>query len=144
MPVVSRDVIWPLSQIRVISSELANLHVRRLHQLFMSRAHACSSGAVFVTVTVRAARCRKPTSIAETHGRSQRRCARTPHRRRIASEKLYTAAVPTAALESDRRDSNCGSPCEGKFVLIVRFSPIAGVSALNMAGPQWVYAIFHG
>jgi len=44
------------------------------------RAHACSSGAVFVTVTVRAARCRKPTSIAGNHGRSQRRCARTPTR----------------------------------------------------------------
>ena len=28
------------------------------------RAHVCSSGAVFVIVTVRAARCRKPTSIA--------------------------------------------------------------------------------
>ena len=54
------------------------------------------------------------------------------------------AAVPTAALECDHRDSNCGSPCEGKFVLIVTFSPIAGASALNMAGPQWVYAIFHG
>ena len=50
---------------------------------------------------------------------------------------------PTAALESDHRDSNCGSPCEGKFV-IVTFSHIAGASALNMAGPQWVYAIFHG
>jgi hypothetical protein len=55
----------------------------------------------------------------------------------------YTAPAPTAPLESDQRDSNCGSPCEGKFV-IVTFSPIAGASALNMAGPQWVYAIFHG
>ena len=36
------------------------------------------------------------------------------------------AAVPTAALESDHRDSNCGSPCEGKFVLIVTFSPVEG------------------
>ena len=107
------------------------------------RAHACSSGTVFVTVTVRAARCRKPTSIAGKHGRSQRRCARTPHPRCTASDKPYTAPVPTAPLESDHRDSNCGSPCEGKFV-IVTFSPIAGASALNMAGPQWVYAIFHG
>jgi len=107
------------------------------------RAHACSSGTVFVTVTVPAARCRKPTSIAGNHGRSQRRCARMPPRR-IASDKPYTAPVPTAPLESGHRDSNCGSPCEGKFVLIVTFSPIAGASALNMAGPQWVYAIFHG
>ena len=107
------------------------------------RAHACSSGAVFVTVTVRAARCRKPTSIAGNHGRSQRRCARTPDPRRTASDKPYTALVPTAPLESDHRDSNCGSPCEGKFGLAT-FSSIAGTSALNMAGPQWVYAIFHG
>ena len=107
------------------------------------RAHACSSGAVFVTVTVRAARCRKPTSIAGNHGRSQRRCARTPHPRRTASEKPYTGPVPTAPLESDHRDSNCGSPCEGKFGLAT-FSSIAGTSALNMAGPQWVYAVFHG
>ena len=107
------------------------------------RAHACSSGAVFVTVTVRAARCRKPTSIAGNHGRSQRRCARTPDPRCTASDKPYTALVPTAPLESDHRDSNCGSPCEGKFGLAT-FSSIAGTSALNMAGPQWVYAIFHG
>jgi hypothetical protein len=92
---------------------------------------------------LRAARCRKPTSIAGKHGRSQRRCARTPHPRCTASDKPYTAPVPTAPLESDHRDSNCGSPCEGRFV-IVTFSPIAGASALNMAGPQWVYAIFHG
>jgi hypothetical protein len=32
---------------------------------------------------------------------------------------------------------------EGKFV-IVTFSPIEGASALNMAGPQCVYAIFPG
>jgi len=107
------------------------------------RAHACSSGAVFVTVTVPAARCRKPTSIAGNHGRSQRRCARTPDPRCTASDKPYTALVPTAPLESDHRDSNCGSPCEGKFGLAT-FSSIAGTSALNMAGPQWVYAIFHG
>src|SRR6478672_8154995 len=107
------------------------------------RDHACSSGAVFVTVTVRAARCRKPTSIAGNHGRSQRRCARTPHPRCTASDKPYTALVPTAPLESHHRDSNCGSPCEGTFV-IVTFFPIAGASALNMAGLQWVYAIFHG
>jgi hypothetical protein len=50
-------------------------------------------------VTVRAARCRKPTSIAGKHGRSQRRCARTPHPRRIASETPYTGPVPTAPLE---------------------------------------------
>ena len=106
------------------------------------RAHACSSGTVFVTVTVRAARCRKPTSIAGKHGRSQRRCARMPPRR-IASDKPYTAPVPTAPLESDHRDSNCGSSCEGKFV-IVTFSPMTGAIARNMAGPQWVYAIFHG
>jgi len=36
MPVVSRDVIWPLSQIRVLLQNSPNLHVRRLHQLFMS------------------------------------------------------------------------------------------------------------
>jgi len=107
------------------------------------RDHACSSGTVFVTVTVRAARCRKPTSIAGNHGRSQRRCARTPDPRCTASDKPYTALVPTAPLESDHRDSNCGSPCEGKFGLAT-FSSIAGTSALNMAGPQWVYAIFHG
>ena len=118
------------------------------------RAHACSSGTVFVAVTVdrgrcapsawlRAARCRQPTSIAGKHGRSQRRCARAPRPRCTASDKLYTAPVPAAPLESDHRDSNCGSPCEGRFV-IVTFSPIAGASALNMAGPQWVYAIFHG
>ena len=90
---------------------------------------------------LRAVRCRKPTSIAGKHGRSQRRCFRTPHPRCTASDKPYTAPVPTAPLESDHRDSNCGSPCEGKFV-IVTFSPIAGANALNMAGPQWVYAIF--
>ena len=71
------------------------------------------------------------------------RCARTPHPRCTASDKPYTAPVPTAPLESDHRDSNCGSPCEGTFV-VVTFSPIAGASALNMTGPQWVYAIFHG
>jgi hypothetical protein len=94
-------------------------------------------------VTVHAAGCRKPTPIAGKHGRSQRKCARTPHPRCTASDMPYTAPAPTAPLESDQRDSNCGSPCEGKFV-IVTFSPIAGASALNMAGPQWVYAIFHG
>ena len=47
----------------------------------------------------------------------------------------WPPAVPTAALESDHRDSNCGSPCEGTFVK-VKFSPIAGASTLNMAGPQ--------
>ena len=102
-------------------------------------AHACSSGTVFVTVTVGggvAARCRKPTSFAGKHGRSQRRCARTPDPRCTASDKPYTSPVPTAPPESDRRDSDCGSPCEGKFV-IVTFSPIAGASALNIAGPQW-------
>jgi hypothetical protein len=77
------------------------------------RAQACSSGTVFVTVTVRAARCRKPTSITGEHGRSQRRCARTPHPRCTASDKPYTAPVPTAPLESDHRDSNCGSPRPG-------------------------------
>ena len=50
---------------------------------------------------VRAAHCRKPTSIAGKHRRSQRRCARTPHPRCTASDKSYTAPVPTAPLESD-------------------------------------------
>src|SRR6185312_9015417 len=36
MRVVSHDVIWPLSQIRVLLQNSPNLHVRRLHQLFMS------------------------------------------------------------------------------------------------------------
>jgi hypothetical protein len=31
--------------------------------------------------------------------------------------------VPTAPLESDHRDSNCGSPCEGKFVLTLFIGP---------------------
>jgi len=66
-----------------------------------------------------------------------------PHPRCTASDKPYTAPVPAAPLESDHRDNNCGSPCEGKFV-IVTFSPITGAIALNIAGPQWVYAIFHG
>jgi len=65
------------------------------------------------------------------------------HPRCTASDKPYTAPVPTAPVESDHRDSNRGSPCEGKFVTVT-FSPIAGASALNMAGLQWVYAIFHG
>jgi hypothetical protein len=36
MPVVSRDVIWLLSQIRVISSEPPVPAPGRLHPLFMS------------------------------------------------------------------------------------------------------------
>ena len=124
------------------------------------RAHRCTStsGTVFVTVTVDRGRCadqldrrrgyarpavgRRPRS-RENMVAGQRRCARTPHPRRTASDKPYTAPVPTAPLESDHRDSNCGSPCEGKFG-IVTFSPIAGANALNIAGPQWVYVIFHG
>jgi len=57
MPVVSRDVIWPLSQIRVLLQNSPNLHVRRLHRCSCRRADACSSGTVFVTVTVDRGRC---------------------------------------------------------------------------------------
>ena len=56
MPVVSRDVIWLLSQIRVISSELRQTCTCDGYtSCSCRRAHACSSGTVFVTVTVRAA-----------------------------------------------------------------------------------------
>src|SRR6478609_6639343 len=89
------------------------------------RAHACSSETVFVAVTVRVARCGSRPRSREKHGRSQRRCARRPHPRCTTSDKPYTAPVPTAPLESDHRDSNCGSPGEGKFV-IVTFSPTQG------------------
>jgi len=119
--------------------------VRRLHLLFMSaRLRVQVSRLVFVTVTVRTPRYRQLTPIASTTWlpltpmlsyASPAHCT--------ASDKPYTAPVPTAPLQSDHRDSNCGSSREGKFV-IVTFSPIEGASALNMAGLQWVYAIFPG
>ena len=110
MPVVSRDVIWLLSQIRVLLQNSPTCTCDGCTSCSCRRAHACSSGTVFVTVTVDRgrcadrldrrrgyprARCRKPTSIAGKHGRSQRRCARTPHPRCTASDKPYTAPVPT-------------------------------------------------
>jgi len=36
MPVVSRDVIWLLSRFVSFLQDSPNLHVRRLHQLFMA------------------------------------------------------------------------------------------------------------
>src|SRR6185437_7001247 len=131
MPAVSRNVIWLLSQIRVISSELAKpARAAGTPAVHVGALTPCSSGTVFVTVTVdgplrRPADRRRgyprpavgtPTSIAGKLGRSQRRCARMPHPRCTAGDKPYTAPVPTAPLESDR-DSNCGSPCEGTFVI---------------------------
>jgi hypothetical protein len=129
-----------LSHIRVISSELAKparaaatpaVHVGALTPAVRSRFRHCVGRPrplrrpARPSAWLRAARCRKPTSIAGKHGRSQRRCARTPHPRCTASDKPYTATAPTAPLESDHRDSNCGSPCEGTFV-IVTFSPTQG------------------
>src|SRR6478672_1112292 len=134
-----------MSHIRVISSELPEsagaTPTPAVHVGALTRA---VSRLVFVTVTVRTPRCRQLTPIASTTWlpltpmlsyASPAHCT--------ASDKPYTAPVPTAPLQSDHRDSNCGSSREGKFV-IVTFSPIEGASALNMAGPQWVYAIFHG
>ena len=58
MPVVSRDVIWLLSQIRVISFRTSQTCTCGGYtSCSCRRAHACSSGTVFVTVTVDRGRC---------------------------------------------------------------------------------------
>jgi hypothetical protein len=122
------------------------------------RPHACSSGTVFVAVAVDRGRC--ADQLDRRRGYARPAVGSRPRSRESlvavnadALVRLTRAVLPAISptplryrppsLEPDHRDSNCGSRCEGTFV-IVTSSPIAAASALNMAGPQWVYAIFHG
>jgi hypothetical protein len=141
MQVVSHDVTWLLSHIRVLSSELPEsagaTPTPAVHVGALKRA---VSRLVFVTVTVRTPRYRQLTPIA-----SRTWLPFTPMLS-YASPALYCqleARHPqrTATRVFDHPDNNSGSPPSAHRSDVSDLSP---GDIVNIAGPQSIYDLIRG